>query len=78
LLPRWEIGKISAEYGDRWFDRIDHPKGARFSEDLSFFVRVAGVDAPADVHTGIPTSHAKAGIYLREREFRLQRPLPPH
>ena len=60
------LGKIRAEYGDRWFDRVDHPKGTRFSEDLSFFVRVAGVDAPTYVHTGIPTSHAKGGIYLRE------------
>jgi hypothetical protein len=65
-----------AEYGDRWFDRVDHPDGARFSEDLSFFVRVAGVDAPAYVHTGIPTSHAKGGVYLREAEFRAQQRTP--
>jgi hypothetical protein len=44
-----------------------HPKGARFSKDLSFFVRVAGVDAPTYVHTGIATSHAKGGVFLRDR-----------
>jgi hypothetical protein len=49
------------------------PEGRAVSEDLSFFVRVAGVDAPAYVHTGIPTSHAKGGIYLREVEFHRQR-----
>jgi hypothetical protein len=75
VVHRDVLGKIRAEYGDRWFDRVDHPKGARFSEDLSFFVRVAGVDAPTHVHTGIPTSHSKGGVFLREREFLRQQAL---
>ena len=40
--------------------------GAGFSEDLSFFVRVAGVDTPTFVHTGIQTAHDKGGIHLHE------------
>src|SRR4051812_29567555 len=32
-------------------------------------VRIAGVDAPTSVHTGIRTSHDKGGIYRREQEF---------
>lgn len=69
VVHRDVLEKIRANYGDRWFDRVDHPKGARFFDDLSFFVRVAGVDTPTYVHTGIPTSHAKGGVYLRETEF---------
>src|SRR4051812_8830131 len=72
IVHRDVLAKIRANYGDRWFDRVEHPKGARFSEDLSFFVRVAGVDAPIYVHTGIPTSHDKGGVFLRETEFRRQ------
>ena len=52
--------------------RGSRTKPAPRAEDLSFFVRVAGVDVPAFVHTGIPTSHAKGGIYLREQQYQRQ------
>ena len=48
-----------------------HPNCARFSEDLSFFVRV---DAPAYVHTGIPTSHAEGGSICAKPPHRAQLP----
>lgn len=70
IVHRDVLAKIRANYGDRWFDRIDHPKGARFSEDLSFYIRVAGVDAPVYVHTGIKTSHSKGGVFLTEALFK--------
>jgi hypothetical protein len=73
VVHRDVLEKIRANYGDHWFDRVDHPKGARFSEDLSFYVRVAGVDAPTYVHTGIKTAHDKGGVFLREQEYRRQR-----
>jgi hypothetical protein len=67
----FRLGKIRAEYGDRWFDRVDHPEGRSVlgRTDFSFCIRVAGADAPANVHTGIPTSHAKGGIYLTEQDY---------
>jgi hypothetical protein len=37
-------------------------------------VRVAGVDAPTYVHTGIHSSHDKGGIYVREQEYRAEHP----
>lgn len=72
LVHRSVLEAIRAKYGDVWFDTIQHPKGARFSEDISFCIRVAGVDKPLFVDTGIKTSHAKGGVYLREQEFELQ------
>jgi hypothetical protein len=36
VVHRTVLEKIRANYGDRWFDRVDHPRGTRFSEDLSF------------------------------------------
>lgn len=72
IVHRSVLEQIREHYGDVWFDRIKHPKGAHFSEDLSFCIRVAGVDAPVYVHTGIKTSHDKGGVFLREQEFRDQ------
>lgn len=67
IAHRSLLAKIADEYGPRWFDRITHPVGpTTFSEDLSFFVRVAAVGAPAFVHTGIQTSHDKGGVFLTQ------------
>jgi hypothetical protein len=67
LIHRDVLAKIRAAYGDVWFDPITHPKGpTRFSEDLSFCVRVAGVGADIHVHTGIRTTHDKGGVFLDE------------
>lgn len=69
IVHRSALEKIHAAHGT-WFDRITHPKGpTRFSEDLSFFVRVAACDLPAYVHTGIRTSHDKGGVFLTEQTW---------
>lgn len=73
FVHRTAAEKVRAEYGDRWFDRVTHPKGQRFSEDLSFCVRLAGVAVPLHVHTGIQTSHRKE-VYLDEDWYARQQP----
>lgn len=71
LAHRSVLEKIRDRYGECWFDLVRHPKGncgrgTEFGEDLSFFVRVAGVDVPVFVNTAIKTSHDKGGIFLTE------------
>ena len=74
LIHRRVLGKIRQKYGDAWFDPITHPaalKGGRrvFSEDLSFCVRVQGVDEAVHVDTSVKTCHEKGGIYLDEAGY---------
>ena len=63
---------IRSKYGDAWFTPVSHPCGRTYSEDLLFCIRVAGVDRPLYVHTGIHTSHDKGGVMLTEAEYRCQ------
>jgi hypothetical protein len=76
LIHRSVLEKIREVYGDRWFDRIPHelpkPHGTLFSEDMSFCIRVAGVDAPLYVHTGVKTCHDKGGRFYDEAEWDAQ------
>ena len=72
IIHRSLLETIRTKYGDHWFSPASHPCGRTFSEDLSFFVRVAGVDASTYVHTGIRTAHDKGGVFLREQEYRGQ------
>lgn len=76
LIHRSALVKIRAQYGDRWFDRIPHelpkPHGTLFSEDMSFCIRVAGVDLPLYVHTGVKTCHDKGGRFYDEAEWDAQ------
>lgn len=69
LIHRSVLERIRGKYGDVWFDPITHPTGTRFSEDLSFCVRAAAVDAPMVVHTGIKTTHDKGGVFLDEEFY---------
>lgn len=69
LIHRSALEKIRDQYGPVWFDTIRHPKGAHFSEDLAFCVRLAGVGLPLFVHTGIRTTHDKGSAYLDEAFF---------
>ena len=73
LIHRLALQAIRDKYGDVWFDTIRHPKGAHFSEDLSFCVRVAAVGLPLHVHTGIKTGHDKGNAYLDEDYYDQQR-----
>jgi len=79
---RVRTGRCSRRSGDRglsWFSKITHPKpaphGTEFGEDLSFFVRVAGVGAPVWVNTAIKTSHDKGGVFLTEETWDAQQVL---
>lgn len=66
LIHRTALEAVRAKYGDVWFDTITHPKGATFSEDLSFCIRLAACDIPIHVHTGIKTTHDKGGVFYDE------------
>lgn len=79
LIHRTALERVRAKYGDVWFDTITHPKGpTTFSEDLSFCVRLAAVDVPIFVHTGVKTTHDKGGVFLDEAFYdRQQAALTP-
>lgn len=68
FMHRTALQRIRESYGDVWFDRVTHPTGTKFSEDLSFCVRVAGAGIQFHVHSGIKTSHHKE-CYLDEDWF---------
>lgn len=72
LIHRSLLERVRERYGDVWFDAITHPKGAVFSEDLSFCVRVAGVGSPIWVDTRVKTTHDKGGVFLDEEFYRGQ------
>lgn len=73
LIHRTILERIRDKYGDVWFDPITHPQGpTTFSEDLSFCLRVAGVDAPLYVDTSIKTTHDKGGVFLDEAFYDMQ------
>ncbi|WP_435585814.1 hypothetical protein [Micromonospora aurantiaca (nom. illeg.)] len=81
LMHRSALAKVRGRYGDAWFDPIVHPTGAKgrprtFSEDLSFCVRLASVDLPIHVDTGVRTSHHKGGVFLDEAAYDHQQSAP--
>jgi glycosyltransferase involved in cell wall biosynthesis len=70
LVHRTVLEKVRARYGDHWFDPVTHPTGpTTFSEDLSFCVRLASLDIPVFVHTGVGTTHDKGGVFLDREAF---------
>jgi len=69
LIHRSAFEAVREKFGPVWFDTIRHPKGAHFSEDLSFCVRLAAVGIPIHVHTGIRTTHDKGSVYLDESYY---------
>lgn len=64
--------------GDVWFEPVALPeagKGKRprtFSEDMSFFLRLASMNRDAYVDTAVKTTHEKGFIYLDEETFEAQ------
>lgn len=54
--------------GDGWFDPISLG-GHRFSEDLSFCLRLRELGIPLHVDTGVKTTHHKGSVYLDEAVF---------
>ena len=76
LIHRTVLERIQERDGPHWFTPVTHPKGpTTFSEDLSFCVRAAAVDAPVHVHTGIKTGHDKGGVFLDEAHYDRQQRL---
>lgn len=69
IIHRSALEAMRARVGDHWFDHLTHPAGTEFSEDLSFCVRLAALDIPLYVHTGIRTTHDKHGVFLDEDEY---------
>jgi len=72
LCHRSVLERIAEAYGEEWFNPVEHPCGTTFSEDLSFFVRAAGVDAPLWIDTRVKTSHDKGGVFLTEEVWDAQ------
>lgn len=66
IVHRTVLEKIRDELGPVWFDRLDHPLGKTFGEDLSFFARCHQVGYPVHVDTSIRTGHDKGGVCLDE------------
>jgi hypothetical protein len=79
LIHRTVLEAIREAYGDHWFDRIPHekprPHGTLFSEDMSFSIRVAGVDCPMYVNTAVKTCHDKGGMFFDEQAWDRQQAL---
>lgn len=75
LLVHRSVGEtMRARFGDHWFDPAPHPNGTTvFSEDLSFCIRLAAIDVPVHVHTGVETTHHKGGIFLDRAAYESQR-----
>lgn len=73
LVHRTVLERVRDRYGDHWFDPVTHPTGdTTFSEDLSFCIRLASLDIPIHVHTGVGTTHEKGGIFLDRETFEQQ------
>lgn len=71
VVHRTVLEKIRAESGHTWFDRLVHPSGKKFGEDLSFFARCAQVGAPVHVNTAVKTMHDKGGVCIDEAWYDL-------
>lgn len=74
LIHRSVLEKIATEYGKSWYSPVK-VGDVTISEDLSFCMRCAAVDAPIFVHTGVKTSHLKS-LWLDERMYDRTIPLP--
>lgn len=68
LTHRDVFAKVKASEGDTWFDEI-RADGNRYSEDLSFMMRVGAEGIPVHVHTGVRTVHDKGGVFLSEPAY---------
>lgn len=69
LIHRSALEAVRTKVGDHWFDPIHHPAGAKFSEDLSFCLRLTACDIPIWVNTSVRTTHDKHGVFLDEDEY---------
>lgn len=86
LIHRTVLHRIREKHGEGvWFDQIIHPTGdrgkrRRFSEDLSFCVRVQELGFKVFVDTAVRTCHEKGGVFLDEHmydQYRAMGAAPP-
>lgn len=76
VIHRTVFEDMRSKFGDEWFTPVRHPTGTTFSEDLSFFVRLAGLGDRLLVNTAVKTAHHKGDLWLDEEQYdreRLQR-----
>jgi hypothetical protein len=72
LIHRTVLEEMRAQFLDDWFSPIRHPTGTVFSEDLSFFLRCAGIDADVFVDTAVKTAHHKGNLWLDEENYDIE------
>jgi len=70
LIHRSILEAIRKNEGDHWFDFVAYGDGAQVSEDLSFCYRVAQLQRPIFVHTGVKITHHKT-FWLGEDDYRM-------
>jgi hypothetical protein len=75
LIHRDVLEAVREQYGDQWFSAVTHPTGTTFSEDMSFCIRVAGIDRSIHVDTSVRTCHDKGGVFCDEFTFDRQQAL---
>jgi hypothetical protein len=77
LIHRSVLEAIRGQLGPVWYERIQNEtSGELQGEDLSFCVRVAAMQRPIFVHTGVRTSHLKH-VWLAERDYWSWAEAPP-
>ncbi len=76
LVHRSAAEAVRARFGDRWFDRVRYNDGRLIGEDLSFCARLAQVDVPIHVHTGVTTTHHKM-VWFGPQDYSPPADAPP-
>jgi hypothetical protein len=68
LIHRTILQSMREVNGDAWFDFVRYGDGTTVSEDLSFCWRLAELEVPVFVHTGIEITHHKE-IWLSAGDY---------
>jgi hypothetical protein len=69
LIHRSALEQVEAKYGKSWYSPVyNDSAGMWISEDLSLCTRLAAIDIPVHVHTGVKTTHLKQ-LWLDERIY---------
>lgn len=70
LIHRSVLEAMREKYGNRWFNFVQYEDGATVSEDLSFCWRLAELQIPVFVHTGVKVTHHKE-LWLSEADYHM-------
>jgi hypothetical protein len=68
LIHRSVLEEMRQIHGNAWFDFVQYGDGTQVSEDLSFCWRLADMQVPLYVHTGIKVTHHKE-LWLSEDDY---------